>query len=68
VIINNILADYAGTVLVVTHQLERALCADVLWYMEDGKLISAGKPEELLRSDNRVAEFFRHHNQQAMAS
>jgi ABC-type multidrug transport system fused ATPase/permease subunit len=67
-IINEILEDYAGTVLVVTHHLKRALCADVLWYMEAGKLIASGKPEELLRSDNRVAEFFRHHDQPALAS
>ena len=67
-IIDKISADYEGTMLVVTHQLDRALSADVLWYMEDGKLIATGKPDELLRSDNRVAEFFRHHDQPALAS
>ena len=67
-VFNAILADYEGTVLMVTHHLDRALCADVLWYMENGKLIAAGKPDELLQSDRRVAEFFRHRNQQALAS
>ena len=67
-VFNAILADYEGTVLMVTHQLDRALCADALWYMENGKLITAGKPDELLQSDRRVAEFFRHRNQQALAS
>jgi len=67
-VFNKILADYEGTVLMVTHQLDRALCADELWYMENGKLVAAGKPDELLQSDRRVAEFFRHHRQQAQAS
>ena len=67
-VFNAILADYEGTVLMVTHHLDRALCADVLWYMENGKIIAAGKPDELLQSDRRVAEFFRHRNQQALAS
>lgn len=68
VVFNEILANYQGTVLMVTHQLERALCADTLWYLENGKLIASGKPEELLETDWRVAEFFRHDNKQAMAS
>ncbi|MEN8207426.1 MAG: ABC transporter ATP-binding protein [Pseudomonadota bacterium] len=67
-VFNQILADYEGTVLMATHHLDRALCADALWYMENGKLVATGKPDELLQSDRRVAEFFRQHNQQALAS
>ena len=67
-IFNEILADYEGTVLMATHHLDRALCADVLWYMENGKLLATGKPDELLKSDRRVAEFFRQPEQQALAS
>lgn len=67
-ILNEILADYAGTVLIATHQLDRAMCADALWYMENGKLIAVGKPDELLQADRRVADFFRLHNPQALAS
>jgi len=67
-IFNEILADYKGTVLMATHNLERALCANVLWYMEKGTLLATGRPDELLKSDSRVAEFFRHHEQQALAS
>lgn len=67
-VFNEILADYEGTVLMATHHLDRVLCADVLWFMENGQLVAAGKPEELLQSDRRVAEFFRQGNQQALAS
>ena len=67
-VFNEILTNYEGTILMVTHQLDRALCADVLWYMENGKLIAAGKPDELLHTDRRVADFFRHCTQQALAS
>lgn len=67
-VFNEILADYEGTILMVTHHLDRTLCADVLWYMENGKLVAAGKPAELLKSDKRVAEFFQQSNQQALAS
>lgn len=67
-IFNNILAEYEGTVLMVTHHLERARCADALWYMENGKLLAAGRPDELLQSDDRVAEFFQEREQQALAS
>ena len=67
-VFNEVLTGYEGTVLMVTHQLDRALCADIMWYMENGKLLAAGSPEELLQSDWRVAEFFRHDSRQAMAS
>ena len=67
-VFNEILASHDGTVLMVTHQLDKALCADVLWYMENGELIATGKPDELLRADRRVADFFRLRNQQALAS
>jgi ABC-type multidrug transport system fused ATPase/permease subunit len=67
-VFNKILADYEGTVLMATHHVDKVLCADVLWYMENGKLVATGKPEDLLQSDRRVAEFFRHRNQRAQAS
>lgn len=68
VIFDKVLKDQEGTVLMVTHQLDRARCADVIWYLENGRLVATGKPEELLQSDWRVAEFFRHDRQQALAS
>ena len=64
---SDILAKHEGTVLMVTHQLDRALGADTLWYMENGKLIAAGKPDDLLQTDRRVADYFRHSGQQALA-
>ncbi|HEC29182.1 MAG TPA: ABC transporter ATP-binding protein [Gammaproteobacteria bacterium] len=67
-VFNDILSNYKGTVMMVTHQLDNALRADVLWYMENGKLIATGRPDELLQSDSRVAGFFRLHEQQVLAS
>lgn len=67
-VFNRILANYRGTVLMVTHRLDRARAADVIWYLENGKLLASGRPDELLRSDWRVADFFRRDGRQALAS
>ncbi len=67
-VFNRILENYQGTVLMVTHRLDRVRAADVVWYLENGMLVASGRPDELLQSDWRVAEFFRHGDRQALAS
>lgn len=37
-IIDRVIADYTGTVLLVTHRPERAAHADLIWELADGAL------------------------------
>ena len=60
-ILERILADYEGTVLLVTHRLDRAAAADEIWYVEDGMLLESGPPDELLRRAGPTARLFRTH-------
>ncbi len=57
-IVDRVLAEHKGTVLIITHRKERLLCADVIWYLENGRLIETGSPEVLLNSDSLTARLF----------
>ncbi len=57
-IIDRILAEHQGTVLMVTHQLNHIMAADVIWYLEDGRLLEVGPPAELLAGNGPTAQFF----------
>lgn len=48
-ILDEVLCDHEGTVLMVTHRIDVAERADVLWVIERGQLAAAGRPDELLR-------------------
>lgn len=67
-VLNTIIADYPGTVLLVTHRSDVAARADSVWFMEGGKLLASEEPGELLQADGLAARFFRHRNWQALAS
>jgi ATP-binding cassette, subfamily B, bacterial len=60
-ILERILAEYEGTVLLVTHRLDRATAADAIWYVEGGTLVESGRPDELLRRVGPTARLFRTH-------
>lgn len=57
-IIQRILTDYRGTVLMVTHHLEHLMAADAIWYLEAGRLIEVCTPAELLTGNGITARFF----------
>lgn len=57
-VIERILATYQGTVLMVTHHVDHLVAADEIWYLEEGRLLEAGTPADLLSGDGRVARFF----------
>lgn len=57
-ILDGILERYAGTILIVTHRLERAARADTIWMFEDGKLAESGPSQTLLSGDGPTARFF----------
>jgi len=41
---DRLLAEFRGTVLLVSHQAARIAGVDEIWYMEDGRLIETGPP------------------------
>ena len=43
-VLDHILADYPGTVLLVTHQPERLATADVIWHLNNGQLVEISPP------------------------
>jgi ATP-binding cassette subfamily B protein/subfamily B ATP-binding cassette protein MsbA len=55
-LLDRILADYKGTVLFVTHNIERIEGADMVWKMEHGRIIAQGTPEQVFRPDPREQE------------
>ena len=57
-ILDEILSRYTGTVLIVTHRLERAARADTIWMFEDGRLAESGPSEALLSREGPTARFF----------
>jgi ABC-type multidrug transport system fused ATPase/permease subunit len=59
-VLDRVLAEYSGTVLCVTHRPDRLAQADIIWYLEGGRLVEVGTPAELLGGDSATARFFRH--------
>ncbi|MGZ0019730.1 ABC transporter ATP-binding protein [Nitrosomonas sp. wSCUT-2] len=57
-VLDVILADFQGTVLMVTHQLQRLMAADVIWYVAAGQLLEAGPPAEILAGNGPAARLF----------
>jgi ABC-type transport system involved in cytochrome bd biosynthesis fused ATPase/permease subunit len=48
-----------ATVLLVTHGLALARRMDLLWFVDQGRVIEAGKPDVLLRGDGPTARHFK---------
>jgi len=60
------LQRFKGTVLMVTHRLSRVRSADIVWHLDDGKLVEIGDPASLLKADGPTARLFQ--PQRAVAS
>lgn len=58
-VLDRILASFSGTVLLVTHRLERLRGADLVWHLQSGNLVKAGIPDEVLGRDGPTARLFR---------
>ncbi|MCB1955804.1 MAG: ABC transporter ATP-binding protein [Rhodocyclaceae bacterium] len=57
--LGEVLADYAGTVLMVTHHLARVMQADEVWFLDGGRLVEKGAPQELMGRVSRTRQLFR---------
>jgi ABC-type multidrug transport system fused ATPase/permease subunit len=55
--LERVLESYRGTVLWVTHRARRLAAADVVWYLESGRLIETGSPGALVAGGGPTARF-----------
>jgi ABC-type multidrug transport system fused ATPase/permease subunit len=58
-VLDRTLASFSGTVVLVTHRLERLRAADLVWHLQSGNLVEAGIPDEVLGHDGPTARLFR---------
>ena len=58
-VVDRVLAEHRGTVLLITHRVERLAAVDAIWHLEDGHLVEAGSAIELLKGDGSTACLFR---------
>ncbi len=66
-VVDRVLAEHKGTVLIITHRQERLVAADVIWYLENGRLIETGSPDLLLNSDSLTARLFQDSPEQVLS-
>ncbi|MBF2008939.1 MAG: ABC transporter ATP-binding protein [Chlorogloeopsis fritschii C42_A2020_084] len=67
-VVDRVLAEHKGTVLIITHRKERLAAADVIWYLENGRLVEKGPPEVLLNSDGPTARLFRDSQEKVLSA
>jgi len=58
IVIDRVLNEHGGTILLVTHHLKHIAAADIIWYLENGRLVEAGSPDEVLTGTGPTARFF----------
>lgn len=58
-VVDRVLTEYQGTILLVTHRVDHLSSADVIWYMESGRVVEAGPPAKLLSGNGPTARMFR---------
>ncbi len=56
--LKRILDEYSGTVLWVTHNLDQIVAADLVWHIEDGRLVEVSNPGDsrYFEHDRKVKE------------
>jgi ABC-type multidrug transport system fused ATPase/permease subunit len=67
-VVDRVLAEHKGTVLIITHRKERLAAADVIWYLENGRLMETGSPEVLLNSDSLTARLFQDSQEKVLSA
>ena len=50
----NMLKDYKGDILFVTHDIEEAALSDYVVLLSDGHIIDTGKPEDVLMKQKEI--------------
>ena len=58
-LVEDLVRSADATALVVTHSLRLARRMDVLWFVDQGRVVEAGSPDVLLRGDGPTARHFK---------
>ncbi|MEO1190610.1 MAG: ABC transporter ATP-binding protein [Pseudomonadota bacterium] len=57
-LVEEVIRQQPCTCLIITHNLALARRMDQLWYLEEGRLLEAGPPDDLLGGSGPTARFF----------
>ncbi|OFZ20282.1 MAG: hypothetical protein A2X94_15370 [Bdellovibrionales bacterium GWB1_55_8] len=57
-VLEKVMANYPGTVLMVSHNMNFARSADTVWYMEDGAIVETGAPQTVFGANGPASRFF----------
>ncbi len=57
-LVDRLVRNSGATTLIVTHNIALARRMDQLWFVQDGRIVEAGPPAELLSGDGVTARFF----------
>ena len=57
-VIDKVLEAHSGTVLLVTHRRERIAKADMVWFMDNGRILEMGTPDQVFSGSGPTAKFF----------
>ncbi len=60
-LLDQILASYTGTVVMITHNYDRVSKADYIWHLADGHIVEKGTPNELLKHTSATSSLFNFH-------
>ena len=58
-VVDRVLAEYKGTVILITHRAERLAAVDIIWHLENGQLVEQGSPEVVLNRNGPTTQLFR---------
>lgn len=58
-LVDTIVEGYEGIVLFVSHRLDRIARADIVWHIDDGKIVERGTPADLMRRDGPTQRLLR---------
>jgi len=57
-LLDNVLASFSGTAIMITHNYDRVVQADQVWYLNEGRIIESGTPDELFKQHSKTAALF----------
>ncbi|WP_428603713.1 ABC transporter ATP-binding protein [Sedimenticola sp.] len=57
-LLDSVLQEFQGTVLLISHRLELVLKADIIWHLAGGALLEAGSPDSLLMRPGPTHQLF----------
>lgn len=58
-VVDDVISQHRGVVIMATHHRDRILAADIVWHLDNGHLVEAGPPTELLSRDGPTARLLR---------